>query len=172
MLLMLFVVISSAIFFVFRMVQNKQIPYIAFKYNTRRENSLYICSDGKIFVSTSEEAFMMAKEEIITKIKQNDYSDILEYVGTTKPAKVRKMYRLFSRVVLKEDYRVRRLYYAVPASAEYGGTVGYWYGVYSGGDGKLKVKTIYHSNSEEYCSDKRAYKIVDWMYECLKEYMR
>lgn len=178
--LILFVVISSTIFSVFRMIQNKRIPYIAFMYNSTREDCLYICSDGDIYASTSEESFVMSHEEVIDKIKQNDYSDILKYVGKTNARKVRKMYRLFSRVVLDEDYYVDYISNSVPASTEYEGKNGKWYGIYACEadeyegceEGELWSCVIYYSNADRCCTDKRGYKIVDWMYECLKDYMK
>ena len=92
---------------------------------------------------------------------------------------VRKMYRLFSRVVLDEDYYVSYISMDVPASTEYGGKKGYWYGIYESEydefneieEGELITCVIYISNAGRYCTDKRGYKIVDWMYEVLKDYM-
>ena len=180
MILLLFICIGSALFLMVRLIQNKQIPYIAFMYNSTRENCLYICTDGDIYASTSEESFVMSHEEVIDKIKQNDYSDILKYVGKTNAGKVRKMYRLFSRVVLDEDYYVDYISMDVPASTEYGGKEGYWYGIYESEydefneieEGELMTCAIYISNAGYYCTDKRGYKIVDWMHEVLKDYMK
>lgn len=81
------------------------------------------------------------------------------------------MYRLFSSVVLNEDYRVKSKKKIVPASQEYGGKVRYWYGRYYDEEGELHTRCIYQSNADKFCSDIRAYSIVRWMYNCLKDYM-
>ena len=38
-------------------------------------------------------------------------------------------------------------------------------------EGELMPRVIYHSNADKACSDIRAYSIVRWMYNCLKDYM-
>lgn len=171
-LLILAVVAVCVSFLVIRIKQNKRIPYIAFMYNSTREDCLYICSNGKIYAAVSEESFVMSHEKVIQKIKQNDYGDILEYVGSTNASKVCKMYRLFSKVVFSEDYFVKDIRNFGPALTEYDGKEGHWYGLYSDEKGKLMTAVIYHSNVDKYCTDERAYKIVDWMYDTLKDYMK
>ena len=79
---------------------SKHIPYIAFASSRDRETRFYICSDGDIYISVSEESFFMEKSELIDKIRKNDYTDVLEYVGKTDARKVKEMHRLFSEVVL------------------------------------------------------------------------
>jgi len=149
----------------------QQIPYIAFMENFSRSECLFICSNGDIYASISEEAFTMDFSEMAKKIQEDDYADVLEFVGTTDAKKVKKMYRLYSSVVLNEDYRVKSKKRDEPASQEYGGKVRYWYGIYCNDDGEFLTKKIYQSNADKFCSDIRAYSIVRWMYNCLKDYM-
>ena len=174
-IIMILILLIISVTTVLVVIRNKkleqQIPYIAFAENSTREDSIYICSDGDIYAATSEDAFTMDFAEMAEKIQEDDYADVLEFVGTTDAKKVKKMYRLFSSVVLNEDYRVKSKKKIVPTSQEYGGKVRYWSGRYYDEEGELHTRCIYQSNVDKFCSDIRAYSIVRWMYNCLKDYM-
>ena len=150
---------------------DRRIPYIAFMENSTREDCLFICFDGGIYAAISEAAFTAEPEELEKKIKEKDYADMPEFVGTTDADKVYKMHRLMCRVALKEGYHVDHKSTMAPSGKEYGGKVRYWNGFYFNEEGETKVRGFYKSNADLVCSDKRAYKIVKWMYNCLKEYM-
>ena len=156
----------------------RTIPHIAFSHNTSRAKCLYICSDGNIYASTSEESFEMENSELAERIKQEDYDDILVYVGHTNVRMLRKMYRLFTEVVIKQEYGVYPTVIEVPnsgehdGSGEYGGSEGYWGGYYYDENRDIKYDSIYVSNADMRCTDERALEIVDWMYETLKDYMK
>lgn len=169
-LLLLTVVVVCIAFLVIRIKQNKRIPYIAFMHNADRAHCLYICSDGKIYASTSEESFVMDNADVIEKIRQNDYADILEYVGSTKAGKVRRMHRLFMRVVIDKEYYFKRP--MIQLFEESKGRKQYWSGMYYSEEGKPVTRSFYISNVTGKCTDERAYKIVDWMYGTLKDYMK
>lgn len=174
-IIMILILLIISVTTVLVVIRNKkleqQIPYIAFGENSTREDCIFICSNGEIYAATSEEAFLMDLSETAKKIQEDDYADILEFVGTTDAKKVKRMYRLYSTVVLNEDYRVKSKKEIVPASQEYGGKVRYWYGNYYDEEGELHTICIYQSNADKFCSDIRAYSIVRWMYNCLKDYM-
>jgi len=148
----------------------REIPYIAFMENFDRSSCLYICANGYIYASTSEEAFTTPIAELSEKIQCNEYADILKFVGTTDARKVYNMYCLFEKVVVTEDYYIASKSNSGPASDKYGEKVRYWTGIGYNEDGHLTYYTIYQSKSDKICSDKRAYKILEWMYECLKDY--
>ncbi len=148
-----------------------RIPYIAFMENSTREDCLYICSDGDIYAAVSEVAFTTKTEELEKKIKEKDYADILEFVGTTDADKVYEMHQLMCKVAIKEGYYFEYESITAPKGKEYGGKVRYWNGYYYNDEEAMEVCGFYRSNAGVICSDKRAYKIVEWMYDCLKEYM-
>lgn len=148
-----------------------QVPYIAFMENSTREDCLYICSDGNIYAAISEEAFTMTPEELERRIKENDYADILKFMGTTDASNVYRMHRLMCKVAIKGEYLLLDETIIEPDRDEYGEKKRYWNGYYYNEYGKVDVFGFYRSNSDVICSDKRAYKIVNWMYDCLKEYM-
>lgn len=175
-LIMLIVAAMAVIVVISNKETEQQIPYIAFVENSTREDCLFICANGDIFAATSEEAFIMDFSELAEKIQEDNYADILEFMGTTDAGKVKKMYRLYSSVVLKDGYYVTSRKEEGPAlqvygGKEYGGKVRYWSGIYYDDEGELMSRGIYQSNSDMICSDIRAYVIVEWMYECLKDYM-
>lgn len=166
------VLLVCAVFFVINIIEvRRTVPYIAFMQNSTRTNCLYICSNGDIYAATSEESFVMDFPELIECIKEKEYADILEYVGSTNRWEVQKMHRLFREVVVNEEYRVYPRRPDGPSADEYGGSEGYWGGIYYD-DGIPKYKEIYTSNADMLCTDERAYEIVDWMYDCLKDYMK
>lgn len=154
-----------------RMLECRQIPYIAFMSNRDRETCLYICRNGDIYTSLSEESFLMEKSELIEIIRKNDYGDVLEYVGKTDARMVREMHCLFSEVVLAEGYYVQYPKLGIPNSASYDEEKWYWYGLCYDEAGNVETRVIYISDGVRVCSDKRAYEIVDWMYDVLKNYM-
>lgn len=169
------ILICATIFIALKFEEdNREIPYIAFMENFDRANCLYICANGDIYASTSEEAFSTPLAELSAKIQREEYADILEFVGTTDAKEVRKMYRLFCSVVLKEGYYCSNRTNTEPdaggTSGGYENKVRYWSGMYYNDKEKLVTKMIYESKSDKICTDKRAYKIVEWMYECLKDY--
>ena len=166
------IVLLGLAFFVKEVIKYKQIPYIAFMSNHDRETCLYICKNGDIYASTSGESFIMEKSDVVERICQNDYSDILNYVGSIKAREVRHMYDLFSEVVLDEEYRLRTLTYDEPEDPRYNPGKWYWYGWYYDEHGEFLSEIIYISDDDHECSDRRAYEIVDWMCEVLKEYMK
>ena len=174
-IIMILILLVISVTTVLVVIRNKkleqQIPYIAFVENSTREDCIFICSDGDIYAATSEDAFTMDFAEMAKKIQEDDYADVLEFVGTTDAKKVRKKYRLFLKVVLRDGYYVTSKYKIMPTSKEYGGKVRYWSGIYYDDEGVLKSCGIYQSNADMVCSDIRAYKIVEWMYNCLKDYM-
>ena len=174
-IIMILILLIISVTTVLVVIRNKkleqQIPYIAFMENRSRSECLFICANGDIYAATSEEAFTMDFSEMAEKIQEDDYADVLEFVGTTDAKKVKKMYRLYSVVVLNENYRVKSKKKIVPASHEYDDKVSYWSGLYYDDEGELMPRVIYHSNADKVCSDIRAYKIVEWMYNCLKDYM-
>lgn len=178
--LALFAVFLFMLLAVCRIIENKKIPYIAFMQNFDKETCFYICSDGKIYASTSEESFHLTSSELIERVQRDDYSDMLELVGRTSGMQVREMYRLFSDVVLDDEYRLRRKHLTVIDSYAYEGDfkgesyedkVWYWYGIYYNEKGEADSRCFYQSLSDMVCSDKRAYKIVGWMYDTLKSYI-
>ena len=99
-----------------------------------------------------------------------DYAGFLEYVGETDAGQVREMYRLFSEVVLAEGYYVEFSSSGIPNSASYDDEKWYWYGLCYDETGDVETRVIYVSDDARVCSDKRAYEIVEWMYNVLKEY--
>lgn len=147
------------------------VPHIAFVENSTREDCLFICASGDIYAATSEEAFLMDFSQLAEKIQEGNYADILKFMGNTDAGKVKKMYQLYSSVVLNKDYYVAHKKGAEPAQNEYGGKARYWSGVYYNDDGVLMTRGIYQSNMNKICSDTRAYDIVEWMYDCLKGYI-
>ena len=147
-----------------------KIPYITFMENHNREKCLFICSDGRIFTSTSEEAFLMSFEELDEAIQQNRYEDVVRLVGTTSSKKVRQMYRYFIKIVVKKRYYVGSKTNNQPASKVRDKKVRYWRGVVYDNDGVMTDRLIFESNSDMLCSDVRGYKIVNWMYDTLEEY--
>lgn len=151
--------------------REEKIPYIAFMENHTREECLFICANGDIYASTSEEAFTMDFAEMEEKIQANDYADILKFMGTTDAKKVKKMYKLYTSIVINNEYHVANKKGEQPASQEYGGKVRYWSGIYYNDEGELVTRNIYQSNAGKVCSNKLAYIIVKWMYNCLKEYI-
>ena len=160
----------GVVLFVGKVAENRQIPYIAFMSNADRETCLYICKNGDIYASLSEESFLMEKSELIEKIRKKDYAGVLEYVGETDAKQVREMYRLFSEVVLAEGYYVEVSDSGIPNSASYDEEAWYWYGLCYDEAKAVETRVIYISDDTRVCSDKRAYEIVEWMYDVLKEY--
>ena len=148
-----------------------RIPYIAFRVSSTIEDGLYICSDGDIYGAISDVAIKLTPEELEKRIKENDYADILKFKGTTDADKVYKMHRLMCRVVLKEGYYILDKTIVGPNSGGYEDKVRSWLGYYYDENGDVELVRIYKSNSDKYCSDARAYIIVDWLYDSLKEYM-
>lgn len=180
-ILFLLVIICCVIVFI--IVRNKQrecpIPNVVFIQNSTREDCMYICSNGNIYASISEEAFITPLSELDEKIQQNNYKDILEYVGTADSQKVHKMYSLFLRVVLKDGYCLKPKSNIIPNGSigvstanNYEDKRQYWTGIYYNDEGCLAYKAIYESGTDMVCSDKRAYKIVQWICDCLEEYTR
>jgi len=165
------VLILSVFLIVNKLVIVRTIPHVSFMYNISRAKCFYICSNGDIYASTSEESFEMEFSELIECIKQKEYEDILIHVGNTDGRRVRKMYRLFLEVVVNEDYGVRPERYYGPQTEEYGGTEALFGGIYYDENRVPTYDTIYISNAGRICSDERAYEIVDWMYDVLKDYM-
>lgn len=173
------VVVICILFLIIReVIIARTIPHIAFMHNTSRAKCLYICSDGNIYASTSEESFVMENSELAERIKQENYDDILVYVGHTNVRTLRKMYRLFTEVVVNQKYGVYSTVIEVPnsreygGSGEYGGSEGHWGGFYYDENRDIKYDSIYVSNADMRCTDERAMEIVDWMYETLKDYMK
>lgn len=158
-------------FFVEKILGSKQFPYITFMSNSDRETCLYICRNGDIYASLPEKSFLMDKSELIEKIRKNDYAGVLECVGETDAGKVREMYRLFSEVVLAEGYNVEYPKLGILNSASYDEEKWYWYGLCYDEVGDAETRVIYISDGVRVCSDERAYEIVDWMYDVLKDYM-
>lgn len=169
--LLIIIVLFGVAVFVSNVVENRQIPYIAFMSNHDRKTCLYICRNGDIYASLSEEAFLMNESDLIDKIRKNDYAGVLEYVGRTDARKVKEMHRLFSEVVLAEGYYVQFPSSGIPNSAGYDDEKWYWYGLCYDEEGEVEIRVIYISDKVRECSDKRAYEIVDWMYDVLKDYM-
>ena len=132
---------------------------------------LHICSDGNIYAAISEEAFLKTPEELEKRIKENDYADMLKFKGTTDADKVYRMQRLMCKVAVKDGYYLLDKTIVGPNGNEYGGRIRYWNGYYYDEQGNVNVCGFYMSNSDKYCSDARAYIIVDWLYDSLKEYM-
>lgn len=165
------VLILSVFLIVNKLVIVRTIPHVSFMYNISRAKCFYICSNGDIYASTSEESFEMEFSELIECIKQKEYEDILIHVGNTDGRRVRKMYRLFLEVVVNEDYWVRPERYDGPQTGEYGGAEALFGGIYYDENRVPTYDKIYVSNADKLCSDERAYEIVDWMYEVLKDYM-
>ena len=93
-IIMILILLIISVTTVLVVIRNKkleqQIPYIAFVENSTREDCIFICANGDIYASTSEEAFTMDFSEMAVKIQGDDYSDILEFVGTTDAKKVKK----------------------------------------------------------------------------------
>ena len=165
------VLILSVFLIVNKLVIVRTIPHVSFMYNISRAKCLYICSNGDIYASTSEESFGMEFSELIECIKQKEYEDILIHVGNADGRKVRKMYRLFLEVVVNENYGVRPERYDGPQAEAYGGPEALFGGIYYDENRVPIYDTIYISNADMLCSDERAYEIVDWMYDVLKDYM-
>ena len=149
----------------------QKLPYIAFMENSTREDCIFICANGDIYAAASEEAFVADLSETAKKIREDNYGDMLELVGTTDAGTVKLMYGLYLAVVLKDEYFVTSVYKDVPAFKEYGGKVRYWTGVYYDEKGEMMPRGIYQSNADKVCSDMRAYIIVGWLYDCLKDYI-
>lgn len=179
-LFLIVILCGAAAFIIVRSKQRERpIPNVVFIQNSTREDCIYICSNGAIYAAMSEEAFITPISELDEKIQQNNYEDILELVGTTDPQKVRKMYSLFLSVVVNDRYRLRPISNEIPngstsvaAANNYENKKQYWTGIYYNDEGCLTTRGIYESRSDLICSDKRAYKIVQWIYDCLKEYTR
>ena len=165
------VLIFSAFLIINKLVIVRSIPHVSFMYNISRNKCFYICSNGDIYASTSEESFEMDFSELIECIKQKEYEEILIHVGKTDGRKVREMYHLFLEVVVNEEYWVRPERYDGPQAEEYGGTEALFGGIYYDENRVPTYDKIYMSNADMLCSDERAYEIVDWMYDVLKDYM-
>ena len=155
-----------------------RMPFIAFYSNTTREDGIYICSNGDMYQGVSEESFLMASEDIANRIKNKEFDGFLKYLGNCGEDKTKQMYVKFYRICVNETYRVERRSYEEPKNAtkESNGSQGfetyhrYWFGFYADENGIVNPCEIYISKEGLVCSDTRAYKIVEWMYDCLVQY--
>lgn len=165
------VLLLGTVVIVGAVIKYKKIPYVAFICNHRITPCLYICKNGDVYASTSEELFTSDMAEI-EQIRRNGFADSINYVGSTNAREVCHMYDLFSEVVLDEQYRVNDMTDEGVPERRYNPKTRHWYGVHLDENGNAKVKMIYISDDDHECSDKRAYEIVDWMFETLKDYMK
>ncbi len=153
--------------------ENIKIPYITFMHNFNRADCLFLCSDGSIYASTSEEAFLMSFSELAEKAEQKKYEGILELVGTTDAQKVREMYHVFYQVVVEEGIRFN--YPMVEPNVEDPESEKerhYWKGLYYSDEGELEKDTFFIAKKQGTCSDERLLALMDWLHGCLSKHMK
>ena len=151
----------------------KEMPFLVFEANSTREDCIFFCSNGDMYQGFSEESFLMQLDEIAQRIQEDRYDGLLRYLGNCGEKETRQMYVLFYRVCRIGEYQLERPLW-VPTSQqtrsrEYSGRRRYYNGCYFY-DGKLDMMTIYTDREECWCSDERAYKVVDWMHDCIVKY--
>lgn len=162
---------------IYNQQNNRPMPDIVFYTNSTRIDSLFFCSNGDLYLGFSEESFLMSMEDVSKRIQQNDYGDILKYVGNVGEGKIKRMYAFYQNVCLKDGYHLECSSYLVPnGGREYDDFNRGWYGIYFDERGQMKLSTIYRSRDREgaeyECSDVRAYTLVKWMHKCMIKYAR
>ena len=154
----------------------RKMPFLAFYSNGTREDGVYFCSNGDMYQGFSEESFLMPPDEIAQRIQNNDYDGLLKYLGNCGAAKTRQMYVLFHKVYMNDNYRLKDSPYGEPqggilgSGRDYDSKHQYWAGYFFDEEGKFNIGIFYISDDGKVCSDKRAYIIVKWMYQCLVKY--
>ena len=149
----------------------KEMPFLVFETSSAREDSIFFCSNGDMYQGFSEESFLMRPDEIAQRIQENRYDGLLRYLGNCGEKETRQMYVLFYRVCRNGKYQLERPL-LVPTSQQnggkrYSGRCRDYCGYYFNDDGKLNIMPIYSDLEECWCSDERAYKVVDWMHDCI-----
>ena len=181
-LLLIFFLIGSFVIILYKYKRKKTIiekmPYIVFCSNTTRMDDVFVCANGDIYLGYTEDSFIMPIEEIEKRIINNQYEGLLVYLGNCGVEETMEMYNLFYEVCVNDTYRFTGQSYIEPKNndeiseneAGYNSISRNWYGFYLDNNGENRLIEIYISNKGYECSDKRAYKIIEWMYDCLVKY--